>query len=148
MRRLKTLSAVMGAALLAGCATSSNNYAMDQQTREILATQMAGRAQTQGSQLDQMIEQASQYPLGSQENPVRASMPPGQRAYLARLRCGDGSAPEFRRTGNLGPGVYGNIVDNYAVICSGRQAVSVVMDMYHQGYVEDRPVPLFTIVGQ
>jgi hypothetical protein len=86
--------------------------------------------------------------LGSQNNPVRAHMPQGQRAYLERLRCSDGRAPEFNRIGNFGVGVYGNIVDGYNVDCGTAEPgrAQVFMDMYHRGYVEDRPVPGFTII--
>jgi hypothetical protein len=31
------------------------------------------------------LTEAARHPLGSEENPVRADMPGGQRAYLARL---------------------------------------------------------------
>lgn len=91
--------------------------------------------------------QAAQYPLGSFENPVRASRPPGQRAYLSRLRCSDGTAPAFRRTGNLGIGAYGYIVDNYAVDCGEADPgeTNIVMDMYHD-HVETKAVSGFTIV--
>ena len=89
----------------------------------------------------------SNAPLGSEENPVRASGPPGQRAYLARLRCSDGSPPAFERGGSVGARPYGSIMDVYALRCAAGQPAqaSVYMDMYHD-HVEDRPVPGFTIV--
>jgi len=84
-------------------------------------------------------------PLGSNGNPVRADKPPGQRAYLARLVCGDGNAPaSFRRTGSFGRGPYSSIIDGYEVDCAGTKFL-IFMDMYHPGYVERRPVPGFTI---
>lgn len=87
-------------------------------------------------------------PLGSDDNPVRADMPPGQRAYLSRLRCGDGRAPAFNRIGSMGAGPYGSIIDAYQVDCAGASPASSVvhMDMYHPGYSEAAAVPGFTIV--
>jgi hypothetical protein len=83
-------------------------------------------------------------PLGDKGNPVRVHMPPGQRAYLARLVCAGGGTPSFSRIGSFGVGPYGTIVDAYNVAC-GTNATRVFMDMYHPSYVERRPVPGFTI---
>ena len=85
------------------------------------------------------------HPLGSERNPVKVEMPQGERAYLDRLRCPDGSAPAYERQGSGGPAPDGDIVDFYAVTCPGAEPVTVVMDMYHRDR-EDRPVPGFTIV--
>ena len=109
---------------------------------------LAGESQVSGSALDRRIAAAERHPLGSRNNPVRAEMPPGQHAYLRRLRCADGRAPAFSRSGNVGIGVYGNIIDAYRVNCGEARPgqVDVYMDMYHRGHVENRPVPGFTIV--
>jgi hypothetical protein len=100
------------------------------------------------AELQQALVKAKTFPLGSHENPVRAESPIGQRAYLRRLRCADGHAPYFSRLGNLGPGVYRSIVDDYVVDCgaSAPGQVSVKMDMYFKGHVEVQSVPGFTIV--
>lgn len=92
---------------------------------------------------------ASSEPLGAFENPVRANMPPGQRAYLRRLRCSDGQAPSFEREGNFGSGPYGSIVDGYRVDCGDAEPgeVMVYMDMYHR-HVENEAPPGFTIIGR
>ena len=83
-------------------------------------------------------------PLGDKGNPVRVYRPTGQRVYLSRLTCADGSAPTFSRIGSFGLGPYGTIVDAYNVAC-GASASRVFMDMYHPDYVERRPVPGFAI---
>jgi hypothetical protein len=113
-----------------------------------LADMLAGRSAMKGKKLKKAIEKAAAFPLGSAENPVRAHMPPGQRAYLARLRCADGKAPEFFRVGSMATSPYGNIVDGYSVTCKDSSpAESLVhIDMYHAGHVEDAAVPGFTIV--
>jgi hypothetical protein len=100
------------------------------------------------AQIRQAVTKASAYALGSERNPIRSDMPPGERAYLDRLRCSDGSAPAYDRGGSVGEGPFGGIMDVYVVRCvSGTPAeAQVYMDMYHSGYEEDRPVPGFTIV--
>jgi hypothetical protein len=129
---------ILTAALaLAGCATSSNDDLND----------MFGPVSAKKSAAVQA--KASAFPLGSEKNPVRANMPDGERAYLARLRCSDGNAPAFERGGSVGEGPYGKIMDVYRLKClSGQPATaSVYMDMYHD-HVENRPVPGFTITSQ
>lgn len=137
--------AVLSAALLlGGCATpggrSQDELSLDRALR--------GEPQVSGSELDRRLERAAAHPLGARENPVRAEGPPGQRAYLQRLRCSNGRAPSFSRIGNFGFGVFGNIIDGYRVSCGEAQPgeVQIFMDMYHPGHVEERAVPGFTIV--
>jgi len=100
-----------------------------------------------GKELEALVDEAQKHPLGSEENPVRADMPRGQRAYLNRLRCDDGKSPSYGRVGSMGVGIYGQIVDGYEVICEGSEPAKtmVIMDMYHPGHVEKEPVPGFTI---
>lgn len=85
-------------------------------------------------------------PLGTRENPVRVFQPEGQRVYLRRLICPNGSRPTFERIGSFGPGPYTSILDGYKVTC-GDVVQDVVLDMYHPGYLECRPVPGFSIMG-
>ena len=96
-----------------------------------------------------IVEEASAYPLGSKENPVRAEGPPGQRAYLARLRCSNLKRPEFVRRGSAGLSPYGSIVDIYAVTCKKAEPAEsfIYLDMYHPGHVEEEAVPGFGITG-
>ena len=85
--------------------------------------------------------------LGSKTAPVRCDNPGGERAYLQRLRCPDGTTPSFNRVGSMGYGGYGNIVDLYSVRCADTgKTHEIYMDMYHPGYVEKLPVPGFTLV--
>lgn len=90
------------------------------------------------------------HPFGSADNPVRADMPPGQRAYLARLRCADDRAPQFRRVGSFGVGPYGGVIDGYEVLCPGSSPASSIIYNRHvpprssrepgPGGVQDRPL--------
>jgi hypothetical protein len=91
------------------------------------------------------IARMEKFPLGSAENPVRAAMPPGQRAYLMRLRCPEGKAPTFQRGGSAGISPYGSMMDVYEVVCDAPPAHAIYMDMYHPGYVELRAVAGFSI---
>jgi hypothetical protein len=107
-----------------------------------------GRKAPAGKDLEKLIEKAQAHPLGSQENPVRADMPGGQRAYLGRLRCADGNRPTYSRVGSFGAGVYGRIIDGYEVLCkdSAPEKSMIFMDMYHPGHKEAAAVPGFTII--
>lgn len=110
---------------------------------------MSGLPGLEGKELEQAIASAETHPLGSRENPVRVEGPAGQRSYLSQLRCADGAPPKFQRSGNVGSGPYGSIVDLYAVDCgaSAPGQVQVFMDMYFRGHVEARAVPGFTTAG-
>ena len=114
-----------------------------------LALMMAGRSQVEGEALEKKLKEASAFPFGSKENPVRAQGPAGQRAYLARLRCENLKRPEFYRAGSAGVSPYGNIVDVYVVTCEGSAPAKrdIYIDMYHRGHIEDAAVPGFGIVG-
>lgn len=148
MKRMMTL--VAAAAGLTACATpGAQTGELSAQDKATLERQLSGRSQTSGSRLDRLVVAAAAHPLGSDKNPVRADSPIGQRAYLARLKCADGSTPRFERRGSMGVGVYGNIVDEYDVDCGAAAPgrVSVRMDLYHPGYVELRAIPGFTIAN-
>jgi len=86
--------------------------------------------------------------LGDEANPVKADMPQGERAYLARLRCDDGQAPAFVRMGSFGVQHSSHVIDGYEVTCAGGQPARTVvfMDMYHPGHVETQPVAGFTLL--
>lgn len=94
------------------------------------------------------IEAAAAHPLGTAANPVRVGGPHGERAYIARLRCADGSAPRVGQRGNAGVGAFGTIVDVYPLDCGdaapGR--FDLVMDMYHEEHRETAAPSGFTIL--
>lgn len=86
------------------------------------------------------IVAAAVHPLGTLQNPVRVGGPEGERAYLSRLRCADGSTPMIGRRGSAGVGAFGSITAAYDLDC-GRAApgkLEVVMDMYHSEHRESR----------
>jgi len=131
---LAALSAVL---ILGACASAAPSEEIDLFS--------GGRASA--ADVKKSAAKASSEPLGSARNPVRVHMPAGQQAYLRRLRCSDGSRPAFVRQGNVGPGIYGSIVDVYSVTCAtGTPKESAIyMDMYHPDHFETGAPPGFTI---
>jgi hypothetical protein len=91
--------------------------------------------------LAEALAAAAAFPLGSRENPVRVGGPAGEQAYLARLRCADGSAPAIGPRSDAGVGGLGTVVHQFPVRCASGAAVTVVMDMYHEEHREDRAPP-------
>ena len=94
--------------------------------------------------LSEAVAAAQAHPLGSLRNPVRVGGPEGERAYLARLRCADGSAPEVGERAEAGVGAFGTVVAGYALSCNGTSA-TIVFDMYHAEHVENRAPAGFTV---
>jgi hypothetical protein len=148
LNSMKSLGVASILIVMSGCATTQSQGS-DEELDAMLGLMLSGQSQVQGAELDNRLEEASAYPLGSRENPVRAQGPAGQRAYLARLRCADVSRPDFYRAGSAGVSPYGNIVDVYIVTCSQSEPAKseIFIDMYHRGYVENRAVPGYGIVG-
>lgn len=115
---------------------------MAQETVDVFGVEVVA-----GKRLEQLVAKAQVHPLGSEQNPVRAEMPQGQRAYLNRLRCADGKRPVFERVGSFGVGVYERIIDGYEVLCDGSSPAKsmIYMDMYHPGHREPAAVAGFAI---
>jgi hypothetical protein len=92
------------------------------------------------AEAEQIAATAAAHPLGTERNPVRVGGPEGARAYIARLRCGDGSRPQVgpRSTGAVGP--YGSLTERYQVDCGGGAPgrVSLAFDVYHAEHIETR----------
>lgn len=111
-----------------------------------LALLLGGSGLT-AKEVEEIAAKAAAYPLGSKENPVRVASPVGERAYLQRLRCENGSAPVFQRAGSAGVGIYGFIVDIYVVECVNSVPLrsEIWMDMYHGDHVETSAPPGFNI---
>jgi len=136
---LKLLAAIL--ALASAAAPAAAQHRPNEARDTMRQLHMSG---LEGDKLETAVARAEASPLGSKANPVRENMPKGEYAYLRRLRCADGRTPEASRVGNVGTGVFGNIVDLFRVTCPGAAAVEVYMDMYHDG-PETRPIPGFKI---
>ena len=100
------------------------------------------------SEEEAAIAAAQAHPLGTVDNPVRVGGPEGEQAYIARLRCGDGSAPRVGQPSTMGAGAFGSIVDGYPLDCGGAAPgrFTIVMDKYHEEHREERAPAGFTLL--
>lgn len=87
-------------------------------------------------------------PLGSFENPVRCDMPSGEREYLLRLSCLDGSPLEIGERASFGSGADGHVLDGVELRCADGTKQKIFLDMYHRGYREAEAVPGFAIAAK
>lgn len=143
---MKTAHLLIGLTLLCGGCTTAAPSDTSAAYGNALEDMFGGVPQAKS---DRIAATLAGKALGSAENPVRANMPQGQRAYLSRLRCDNGRAPTFERQGSAGMSPYGMVVDAYAVVCAGSKPASSVIyiDMYHPAHIETAAPPGFGIVA-
>jgi hypothetical protein len=112
--------------------------------RDVLAE--VGRGNTD-AELAQAIAAASAHPLGTAANPIRVAGPEGAQAYVARLRCRDGSPARIGSRRDGGVGAYGSLTFLYPIACAaaGPAPVDLLLDIYHEENVETRPPAGFTL---
>ena len=136
------LALLIAIAIIAFPAPASAQQRTPRQTLEEM-----GLAPSQ-EQVRRAVERAAGEPLGSERTPVRVSSPAGQRAYMARLRCADGTPPAVGQRRNAGEGPFGTIIDVYPLDCgdSAPGQVQLAMDMYHDDHVETNAPVGFTLV--
>lgn len=99
------------------------------------------------AEAERIAAAASAHPLGSLANPVRVGGPQGARAYIARLRCADGSRPVVGARSVGGVGAYGTLTELYPLDCGAAAPgrVAVAFDFYHEEHVEGRPPAGFAL---
>ena len=99
------------------------------------------------AEAEQIAAAAAAHPLGTERNPVRVGGPEGARAYIARLRCADGSRPTVGPRSTGGVGAYGTLTERYPLDCGGAAPgrTALAFDFYHAEHVETRPAPGFAI---
>ncbi len=112
------------------------------QSPEALFREMS--SETPEQEMTRLVAAANAYQLGTIENPVRVGGPEGERAYLARLACQDGTPLRIGTRGDAGQGGFGAIATAYAVSCGGTTR-RIVFDMYHAEHAENRAPAGFTI---
>lgn len=112
------------------------------QSPEALFREMS--SETPEQEMARLVEAANAYPLGTIENPVRVGGPEGERAYLARLSCADGTPLRVGARSEAGQGGFGAIATAYGVSCGGTTR-RIVFDIYHEEHVENRAPPGFDI---
>lgn len=99
---------------------------------------MAGIGQgSSDAEIAQELATAANYPVGSLQNPVRVVGPDGERAYLARLRCADGSLPRIGAQRPGGTDTFGNVADLAPADCGGVSPVhaDIHVDIYQEEHV-------------
>lgn len=112
--------------------------------RDILADLGGGNSD---AELQRAIAAADAHPLGTTANPIRVAGPEGALAYVARLRCADGSAAKIGSRRDGGVGAYGSLVQLYPVDCGSTAPgrVDLLVDIYHEENVETRAPAGFTL---
>jgi hypothetical protein len=93
---------------------------------------------------------AAAFPAGSLQNPIRVAGPDGERNWLARLRCADGSIPRIGAQRPGGTGAFGNVVDLAPVDCGtaapGR--ADIFIDVYQEDYVQEAAPAGFRLLAR
>jgi hypothetical protein len=141
---MRLLPALFAAALIAAPATAQKLGARTASPEQVLD----GMAPADPlAEAEQIAAAAAAHPLGTLENPVRVGGPEGARAYIARLRCADGSRPQVGARTTGGIGAYGTLTERYPLDCGGAVPgrVTLAFDFYHEEHVETHPAPGFAI---
>lgn len=134
MRKSFFLSLVAAAALAAAPAAAQK---LGQRTAAPEKS-MAGIGDgSSDAEIAQELASAANFPIGTLQNPVRVVGPDGERAYLARLRCPDGSLPRVGAQRPGGTDVFGDVADLAPVDCGGAVPAhaDVLIDIYQEEHV-------------
>jgi hypothetical protein len=141
---MRILPALLAAVLVAAPASAQKLGARTATPQQVLGDMAPADPLAEA---EQIAAAAAAHPLGTVENPVRVGGPQGARAYIARLRCADGSRPQVgaRSTGPVG--AYGTLTERYPLDCGGAAPgrVTLAFDFYHEEHVENRPAPGFAL---
>jgi len=133
---------LIAVSLLLAAPASAQRLGARTATPESMVAQMSPASPEE--EMRTLVAAADAHPLGTVENPVRVGGPEGERAYLARLRCADGSALRVGARREAGAGAFGSVVGAYEVFCAA-DAGRIVFDMYHEEHVETRAPAGFTL---
>ncbi len=141
---MRILFALAAAALLAAPAAAQKLGARTSSPDRVLGQEAALDPMAEA---EQIAAAAAAHPLGTERNPLRVGGPEGARAYIARLRCGDGSRPRIGPRSSGGVGAYGALTERYPLDCGGSAPgqVALAFDFYHAEHVETRPAPGFAL---
>jgi hypothetical protein len=142
--KISKLAAIALLALVGASPAAAQRLGARTTSPEAMVAQM-----DQGSpdeEMRRMIAAAEAHPLGTVQNPVRVAGPEGERAYLGRLRCANGSNAAIGPRSNAGVGAFGSMVAAYDVTCGGERH-RVVFDMYQEENVETRAPAGFSLAG-
>jgi hypothetical protein len=130
------LTLLLAAAALAAAPAAAQKIGERTATPQQLLSELGGGLSDEA--LAREVAAADAHPLGTLANPVRVGGPQGERAYLARLRCPDGSVPKAGPASAAGIGGFGSLANRYRLDCGAAGHFDLVFDMYHDGHVETR----------
>ena len=139
---MRALIALLLSVGLAAAPAAAQRLGARTTSPEQMVAQMDQNAPDQ--ELRRLVAEADRHPLGTSENPVRVGGPEGERAFLARLRCANGSPALVGPRSAAGVGAFGSVVAAYEVGCGGERH-RLVFDMYHEEHVETRAPAGFTL---
>jgi hypothetical protein len=99
------------------------------------------------AELARELAEAAAFPLGTSRNPIRVAGPEGERAYLGRLRCADGSIPRVGAQRPGGTGAFGNVLDLAPVDCGAAAPgrADLLLDIYQEEHPEEGAPPGFRL---
>jgi hypothetical protein len=139
---------VLAAAVLIAAPASAQKLG----ARTVSPDQVLGQAAALDpmAEAEQIAAAAAAHPLGTEQNPVRVGGPEGARAYIARLRCADGSRPQVGARSTGGVGAYGTLTERYALDCAGAAPgrIALAFDIYHEEHRETRPPAGFAFAAR
>jgi len=144
---MRIFPALAAAALVAAPAAAQKLGARTASPDQVLGQEAASDPMAEA---EAIAAAAAAHPLGTERNPVRVGGPEGARAYIARLRCADGSRPQVGPRSTGGVGAYGTVTERYPVDCGGAAPgrVALAFDLYHAEHVETRPAPGFALAAR
>jgi hypothetical protein len=141
---MRFFPALAAAAFLAVPALAQDLGARTASPQETLGAMAAADPE---AEIEAIAAAAASHPLGTLGNPVRVGGPEGAQAYIARLRCADGSRPTSGPHGRGGIGAYGSVTERYLLDCgrAGPGRIELVLDLYHAEHAETRAPAGFAI---
>ena len=133
----KSLVLLFAAAALAASPASAQKPKLGQRTAPPEKSMAGIGGGSSDAEIAQELAAAAAFPIGSLRNPIRVAGPEGERAYLARLRCADGSVPRIGAQRPGGTGGFGNVVDMAPVDCGGAAPAhaDILIDIYQEEHV-------------
>jgi hypothetical protein len=133
----KSLFLLIAAAALAAAPASGQKPKLGQRTAAPEQSMAGIGGGSSDVEVAQELAAAANYPVGTLQNPVRVVGPDGERAYLARLRCGDGSLPRIGAQRPGGSDAFGNVADLAPADCGGATPAhaDIHIDIYQEEHV-------------
>jgi hypothetical protein len=130
----KSLVLLAAAAAVAAFPVSAQKPKLGQRTAPPEKSMAGIGGGSSDAEVAEELAAAANFPIGTLQNPVRVAGPEGERAYLARLRCTDGSIPRVGAQRPGGTDAFGNVADLAPVDCGGTAPAhaDILIDIYQE----------------